>query len=711
MCASVNFLGFTKLTTSKRILLKNVDLSIAEAAREMYDELLVDDEVLRTSCPKTLTDAVSTLRQRAAGDSADEDSPRRGSSPRREIRRAYSDIRLGHRVITPDTRMMPHSDTRARLEQLAIQETVVSIRKTLLSAVKAEYWDFMDLGLLPRNSTAAQLLIYSVDTAQQFHIEKRMNDWNKLRKRLESGRRMSLWRLKQKTRLSTDFASSWAELTVYVVDSFVAAHVRAQKSIARYYGHTESADTAEEWLVIEESKHQVREAKEFLRKILGKSGERVVRLAHSKQLAQFILIHQKTIVETMGGQGVVSEGDAENFLHKIQSDLESLATLKLSSIDPTCLKDPLEDANSRTSEGSEEGSALAEESEDAFESFPTNDRDGGEGDNFLLTVIKSARICMLAHGEDLVDELEFLAKKILESPVYSHSWMISGAPASPRGPPSRVSSGAASPVDLTQPLLPEIPRAPSTESMPGTAIRTIARRVSTRMQAHRQLMRGTFPPPSEPHASSCADSVRRLSILSSLNTPNQEGAELETDTTPDLGAEGPKTARPQKIGFFRKIMNIILRRGDGAQKRKHEETENVGEVKRFAGTPAPKKRRVSSEAPTTAATTRAPDWMDTTAVSTSVEEMQDEQDSARQSEDGEAAESVDERGKGGLWSDDEEGIPEQAAGGVEEMQVEQDEGGEAHEKAHAEVEESEGSVEEEQDSRLEQDSPATRSEQ
>ncbi|KAF4692384.1 hypothetical protein FOZ60_013498 [Perkinsus olseni] len=407
--ALVNFLGFTKLTTSKRILLKNVDLSIAEAAREMYDELLVDDEVLRTSCPKTLTDAVSTLRQRAAGDSAEEDSPGRGSSPRREIRRAYSDIRLGHRVITPDTRMMPHSDTRARLEQLAIQETVVSIRKTLLSAVKAEYWDFMDLGLLPRNSTAAQLLIYSVDTAQQFHIEKRMNDWNKLRKRLESERRMSLWRLKQKTRLSTDFASSWAELTVYVVDSFVAAHIRAQKSIARSV-----------------------------------------------------------------------------------SDLESLATLKLSSIDPTCLKDPLEDANSRTSEGSERGVLWLKRwvSEDAFESFPTNDRDGGEGDNFLLTVIKSARICMLAHGEDLVDELEFLAKKILESPVYSHSWMISGAPASPRGPPSRVSSGAASPVDLTQPLLPEIPRAPSTESMPGTAIRTIARRVSTRMQAHRQLMRG-----------------------------------------------------------------------------------------------------------------------------------------------------------------------------------------------------------------------------
>ncbi|KAF4740144.1 hypothetical protein FOZ63_008184, partial [Perkinsus olseni] len=224
----------------------------------------------------------------------------------------------------------------------------------------------------------------------------------------------------------------------------------------------------------------------------------------------------------------------------------------------------------------------------------------------------------------------------------------------------------------------------------------------------------TFPPPSEPHASSCADSVRRLSILSSLNTPNQEGAKLETDTTPDLGAEGPKTARPQKVGFFRKILNIILRRSDGAQKRKHEETENVGEVKRFAGTPAPKKRRVSSEAPTTAATTRAPDRVDNTVVSTSVEEMQDEQDSARQSENGEAAESVDERGKGGLWSDDEEGIPEQAAGGVEEMQVEQDEGGEAHEQAHAEVEESEESeesVEEEQDPRVEQDSPATRSEQ
>ncbi|EER06220.1 hypothetical protein Pmar_PMAR005982 [Perkinsus marinus ATCC 50983] len=172
--ALVNILGFTELTTSKKILLKNVDLSIAEAAREMYDELLVDDEVLRTSCPKTLTEAVSTLRLRRAGGDSGEESPKRNV-----------------------------------------------------------YWDFMDLGLLPRNSTAAQLLIYSVDTAKQFHVEKKMNDWNKLRRRLESKERAALWRLKQKMRLSTDFASSWTELTVYVVDSFAAAHVRAQKSIAR----------------------------------------------------------------------------------------------------------------------------------------------------------------------------------------------------------------------------------------------------------------------------------------------------------------------------------------------------------------------------------------------------------------------------------------------------------------------------------------------
>ncbi|EEQ97709.1 hypothetical protein Pmar_PMAR004446 [Perkinsus marinus ATCC 50983] len=368
---------------------------------------------------------------------------------------------------------MTSADTRVRLEEVAIEETVVSIRKTLLSAVKAEYWDFMDLGLLPRNSTAAQLLIYSVDTAKQFHVEKKMNDWNKLRRRLESKERATLWRLKQKMRLSTDFASSWTELTVYVVDSFAAAHVRAQKSIARYYGHTASADTAEEWLIIEESKHEVREAKEFLRRRLGVCGERAVRLAHSKQLAQFILIHQKTIIETMESQGVVSGGDAEGFLHKIQSDLESLSTLSLDEVDSGCL----EEATYRSSEES----VLVEESEDTFESFPTQDAEGAESDNFLLTVIKSARICMLAHGEDLVDELEFLAKKILESPTYSRSWTSASS--------RRALGGSASPMDLAQPLLPEA--APSMESMPGSAIRTIARRVSTRMQAHRQLMRAS----------------------------------------------------------------------------------------------------------------------------------------------------------------------------------------------------------------------------
>lgn len=70
------------------------------------------------------------------------------------------------------------------------------------------------------------------------------------------------------------------------------------------------------------------------------------------------------------------------------------------------------------------------QSEDTFESFPTQDAEGAESDNFLLTggkfsvtrheiiplVIKSARICMLAHGEDLVDELEFLAKKVSKMP-------------------------------------------------------------------------------------------------------------------------------------------------------------------------------------------------------------------------------------------------------------------------------------------------------
>ncbi|EER06219.1 Cylicin-2, putative [Perkinsus marinus ATCC 50983] len=265
---------------------------------------------------------------------------------------------------------------------------------------------------------------------------------------------------------------------------------------------------------------------------------------------------------------------------------------------------------------------------------------------------------MLAHGEDLVDELEFLAKKILESPTYSRSWTSASS--------RRALGGSASPMDLAQPLLPEA--APSMESMPGSAIRTIARRdrelppmkLYTSKKAPLAFMAPwlvacekpemTFPPPEEPHVSTSADSVRRLSILSSLNMPSQEGADLEIDTTPALGAEGPKNTTPPRAGFFRKLMDIILWRSDKKPKRKHEEVEKV-EEKRFAGTPAAKKRRrVSSEPPTTAATKRR--W--------SVEEMQDEQDG----QDGEG-------GKGGLWSEDEGA---EVARGVEEMQDEQDEG-------------------------------------
>ncbi|EER13377.1 hypothetical protein Pmar_PMAR009327 [Perkinsus marinus ATCC 50983] len=91
----------------------------------------------------------------------------------------------------------------------------------------------------------------------------------------------------------------------------------------------------------------------------------------------------------------------------------------------------------------------------------------------------------------------------------------------------------------------------------------------------------TFPPPEEPHSSLSVDSVRRLSILSSLNMPNQKGTDLDIDTIPDLGAEGPKAAPPRRVGFLRRILDMILWRSDKKPpKRKHEEVE---EVKRFAG--------------------------------------------------------------------------------------------------------------------------------
>lgn len=55
----------------------------------------------------------------------------------------------------------------------------------------------------------------------------------------------------------------------------------------------------------------------------------------------------------------------------------------------------------------------------------------------------------------------------------------------------------------------------------------------------------------------------------------------QIDTIPDLGAEGPKAAPPRRVGFLRRILDMILWRSDKKPpKRKHEEVE---EVKRFAG--------------------------------------------------------------------------------------------------------------------------------
>jgi len=154
---------------------------------------------------------------------------------------------------------------------------LVHIRIAFLEMCRSTYWRHIDEGKLPRNSTAAVNLLYSIDVAEDTVNTPGLQDWDTIDFFLSRDRYAwiinlctwidFLWTsfifvltcrfVSHNTRpynskgfLETYFLEyfEWqrSENAVYMLASFIEAHEYAQKKIPYYLGEEEEADTPEE---------------------------------------------------------------------------------------------------------------------------------------------------------------------------------------------------------------------------------------------------------------------------------------------------------------------------------------------------------------------------------------------------------------------------------------------------------------------------------
>jgi hypothetical protein len=115
---------------------------------------------------------------------------------------------------------------------------------------------------------------------------------------------------------------------VYLLTAFIDAHNYAQKRIPFYLGDTETIDTPEEALVVQESRDLVAKAKARLAAI----DHNIVVVQVSKQTARWIVHRQEDQIEEFLKEGIITAKDAECLFHEAEHDLLLLGKVEWTDV-------------------------------------------------------------------------------------------------------------------------------------------------------------------------------------------------------------------------------------------------------------------------------------------------------------------------------------------------------------------------------------------
>ena len=208
------------------------------------------------------------------------------------------------------------------------EQQVAMMRETLLQMVRAEYWEMIEEGHLPAKANATLELLKSVDVAID-NPGSPLNDWAILEPSANIPEEAQ-W---------TDRALEWLdgvlpdsvtldnelhylvnfkrqENAYYICHAFVEAHTKAQRNLAVFFGDDPSIDTAEEGTVILESLLMTTKAA----KLLSGMSQSIVKHIKTMVIAEQMVDMQHVFVHKLIKQGILTETDADEFLHQLEHD-------------------------------------------------------------------------------------------------------------------------------------------------------------------------------------------------------------------------------------------------------------------------------------------------------------------------------------------------------------------------------------------------------
>lgn len=229
-------------------------------------------------------------------------------------------------------------------------------RDAFLELVKAVYWQSIEEGRLPRHSSAALTLLYSIDVAHETHDEPGLGDWLALLEELV--RPSSLYHFKYLTALldkicsllclcssvlccffrrrtgKASVHSGWEtrfltrsllnyldlkrdEHAVHILCAYVQAHESIQRKLPQYFEDVASQELAQ---ILVESRENVSAAKAMFNQM----DPYIVRYHLSKQMARVLLHTQEEVVETLQLEGILRPVDAEVLLRQTNREFRRL---------------------------------------------------------------------------------------------------------------------------------------------------------------------------------------------------------------------------------------------------------------------------------------------------------------------------------------------------------------------------------------------------
>ena len=207
---------------------------------------------------------------------------------------------------------------------------MAATRELFLHALRAEYLEQIEEGMLPEHSHEAIALSESVDIAMD-DVRLALND---LAPVLRHSRHKScvVGCLERLDGFLDCVGLDWVEWddvlikhglvtmehqACYMLTCFIAAHHDAQVKVARFLGATEEVDSPEERAVIAESQAEVARAEQALRLM----DRELLQEVRAKQVASIVLEKQRRFVEKLLAQGVLEDKQAHRLLHAISRDL------------------------------------------------------------------------------------------------------------------------------------------------------------------------------------------------------------------------------------------------------------------------------------------------------------------------------------------------------------------------------------------------------